>query len=97
LTRQVKARGLIRARFFASQNWLKPWRTGWSRESGSSAGQSRKEAIYAAYDRFYKGDIARELVRGCQEEGALITMEDLAGWKVYVEEQSWHLQGNWGL
>ncbi|HQU55353.1 MAG TPA: gamma-glutamyltransferase, partial [Saprospiraceae bacterium] len=27
-------------------------------------GKSRKEAIYAAYDRFYKGDIADEFVRG---------------------------------
>jgi gamma-glutamyltranspeptidase/glutathione hydrolase len=26
-------------------------------------GKNRKEAIYAAYDRFYKGDIAREFVR----------------------------------
>jgi len=26
-------------------------------------GKSRKEAIYAAYDRFYKGDIAEEFVR----------------------------------
>ena len=50
------------------------------------AGKSRKDAIYAAYDRFYKGDIARELVRGAQEEGALITMADLAGWKVKIEE-----------
>ncbi|MDD8021073.1 MAG: gamma-glutamyltransferase [Acidobacteriota bacterium] len=50
------------------------------------AGKSRKEAIYAAYDRFYKGDIALEFVRGCQEEGALITMEDLTRWKVYIEE-----------
>lgn len=50
------------------------------------AGKSRKAAIYAAYDRFYKGDIARELVRGVQEEGGLITLEDLANWKVRVEE-----------
>ncbi|HRD79801.1 MAG TPA: gamma-glutamyltransferase [Saprospiraceae bacterium] len=50
------------------------------------AKKSRKEAIYAAYDRFYKGDIAREFVRGCQEQGGLITMEDLAKWKVYQEE-----------
>jgi len=50
------------------------------------AGKSRKEAIYAAYDRFYKGDIARELVRGVQEDGGLITMDDLATWKVYIEE-----------
>ena len=49
-------------------------------------GKSRKEAIYAAYDRFYKGDIAREFVRGCQEQGGLITTEDLANWKVYLEE-----------
>ena len=50
------------------------------------AGKSRKEAIYAAYDRFYKGDIAREFVRGCQEQGGLITMEDLANWKPIEEE-----------
>jgi gamma-glutamyltranspeptidase/glutathione hydrolase len=33
--------------------------------------KNRKEAIYAAYDRFYKGDIAREIARGTQEEGGL--------------------------
>ncbi|NIO49622.1 MAG: gamma-glutamyltransferase family protein [Candidatus Aminicenantes bacterium] len=49
-------------------------------------GKSRKEAIYAAYDRFYKGDIAKEFVRGCQEQGGLITMEDLANWKLHIEE-----------
>jgi gamma-glutamyltranspeptidase / glutathione hydrolase len=48
--------------------------------------KSRKEAIYAAYDRFYKGDIAKEFVRGCQEQGGLITMEDLATWKPMQEE-----------
>jgi gamma-glutamyltranspeptidase/glutathione hydrolase len=50
------------------------------------AGKSRKEAIYAAYDRFYKGDIAREIVRGTREEGGLFTLEDLANWKVKIEE-----------
>jgi len=49
-------------------------------------GKTRKEAIYAAYDRFYKGDIAKEFVRGCQEQGGLITMEDLAKWKPLQEE-----------
>ncbi len=49
-------------------------------------GKNRKEAIMAAYDRFYKGDIAREFVRGCQEQGGLITMEDLANWKPIEEE-----------
>ena len=50
------------------------------------AGKSRKEAIYAAHDRFYKGDIAAEIARGTQEQGGLITKEDLANWKVRIEE-----------
>jgi gamma-glutamyltranspeptidase/glutathione hydrolase len=49
-------------------------------------GKSRKEAIYAAYDRFYRGDIAGELVRATQEYGGLITMEDLDRWQVHIEE-----------
>ena len=49
-------------------------------------GKSRKEAIYAAYDRFYKGDIAEEIVRGVREEGGLFTREDLANWRVKIEE-----------
>jgi len=51
-----------------------------------AAGRTRRDAIYAAYDRFYKGDIAREFVRGSSEQGGLITMDDLAGWKVRLEE-----------
>jgi len=50
------------------------------------AGKSRKDAIMAAYDRFYKGDIAQEIVRSTQEQGGLITMADLANWKVHIEE-----------
>ena len=49
-------------------------------------GKTRKEAIYAAYDRFYTGDIADEFVRGCQEQGGLITKQDLEQWKVKIEE-----------
>jgi gamma-glutamyltranspeptidase/glutathione hydrolase len=48
--------------------------------------RSRKEAIMAAYDRFYRGDIAQEIVRAVQEEGGLFTMEDLANWRVKIEE-----------
>jgi len=55
-------------------------------EKALKAGKTRKEAIYAAYDRFYQGDIARDLVEAFQKEGGLITMEDLANWKVYLEE-----------
>ena len=50
------------------------------------AGKTRKEAIYAAYDRFYKGDIAAEIARSTQEQGGLITVQDLANWKVKIEE-----------
>jgi gamma-glutamyltranspeptidase/glutathione hydrolase len=49
-------------------------------------GKGRKQAIQAAYERFYGGDIARDLVRGIQEEGGLVTLQDLAGWKVKIEE-----------
>jgi gamma-glutamyltranspeptidase / glutathione hydrolase len=49
-------------------------------------GMSRKDAIYAAHDRFYRGDIAREIVRSVQAQGGLITHEDLAGWEVRFEE-----------
>ena len=55
-------------------------------QSALSRGLDRKAAIYAAYDRFYRGDIARELVRATQNEGGLITMEDLDRWQVYIEE-----------
>lgn len=50
------------------------------------AGMDRKAAIMAANDRFYKGDIAEEFVRGSQEQGGLITMEDLANWQPIEEE-----------
>ncbi|MGY2134325.1 gamma-glutamyltransferase family protein [Hymenobacter sp. HD11105] len=49
-------------------------------------GKSRKQAIMAAYDRFYTGDIAQEFVRGSQEQGGLITLQDLARWKPLEEE-----------
>ena len=54
--------------------------------SALRAGKSRKDAIYAAHDRFYKGDIAQELVRSMVEQGGLITLDDLARWKVRFEE-----------
>lgn len=49
-------------------------------------GKSRKEALYAANDLFYKGEIAREYARSCQEQGGLITESDLANWSVKIEE-----------
>jgi gamma-glutamyltranspeptidase / glutathione hydrolase len=51
-----------------------------------AAAKDRKSAIYAAYERFYRGDIAQQFVRGVHEVGGLITLEDLAQWKVKIEE-----------
>ena len=51
-----------------------------------SRGKNRKEAIYEAYKRFYKGDIAEEIARSTQEQGGLITKEDLKNYEVYIEE-----------
>jgi gamma-glutamyltranspeptidase/glutathione hydrolase len=51
-----------------------------------AAGASRKDAIQAAYDRFYRGDVARELVRSTQEQGGLITLQDLDRWRVRLEQ-----------
>ena len=51
-----------------------------------ASGKNRKAAILAAYDRFYRGDIAEEFVRGSREQGGLHTLEDLANWQVYIEE-----------
>ncbi len=50
------------------------------------AGKDRKTAIMEAFDRFYKGDIGAEYSRGCQEQGGLITANDLANWTVKLEE-----------
>ena len=49
-------------------------------------GKNRKEAIYEAYKRFYEGDIAEEIVRSTQEQGGLITKNDLKNYKVHIEE-----------
>lgn len=49
-------------------------------------GLDRKAAIYAAYDRFYRGDIAEEIVRSMREHGGLFTMADLDQWQVRVEK-----------
>jgi gamma-glutamyltranspeptidase / glutathione hydrolase len=51
-----------------------------------AAGKDRKAAIYAAYERFYKGDIAEEIVRATREHGGLFTREDLANWEVRIED-----------
>jgi gamma-glutamyltranspeptidase/glutathione hydrolase len=51
-----------------------------------AAGKDRKAAIMAAYERFYRGDIAQELVRSTKDQGGLFTLEDLRRWRVKLEE-----------
>ncbi len=50
------------------------------------AGKTREEAIMAAYERFYRGDIAEEIVTATREAGGLFTRDDLADWEVRLEE-----------
>jgi len=51
-----------------------------------AGGKSREEAIYAAYERFYRGDIAEEIIRSSTEYGGLMTLEDLDSWEVLTED-----------
>lgn len=55
-------------------------------QAALAAGKDRKAAIMAAYERFYRGDIAAEIVRGTREVGGLFELEDLAKWRVKLEE-----------
>src|SRR5207247_8981515 len=41
-------------------------------------GKNRHDAIMAAYDRFYRGDVAEGFVRGLRAEGGLLTLTALA-------------------
>ena len=50
-----------------------------------SKGKTREQALAAAYDRFYRGDIAEEFVRGSRELGGMHTMADLDRWQVHIE------------
>ncbi|MBZ5625384.1 MAG: gamma-glutamyltransferase [Acidobacteriia bacterium] len=48
--------------------------------------QGRAAALKAARDRFYKGDIAREMARFSEENGGLFRYQDFAGYTAKVEE-----------
>ena len=55
-------------------------------EETAAAGQGRRAALKAARDAFYVGDIARKIVAFHEENGGLMTAEDLAGYHTPVEE-----------
>src|SRR5436190_4293244 len=46
----------------------------------AAAGRGRREALKAARDRFYKGDIARTMAKFSEEQGGLFRYEDFAAY-----------------
>jgi len=52
----------------------------------SAAAQGRLAGLKAARDRFYKGDIAREMAKFSEENGGLFRYEDFAEYTAKVEE-----------
>ena len=52
----------------------------------ANSSRGREVAIRAARDYFYKGEIAEEIARFSQEQGGLLTLEDLKEFSVKIEE-----------
>ena len=52
----------------------------------ANSSKGREAAIRAARDFFYKGEMAEEMARFSQEEGGLLTLEDLNEFSVNIEE-----------
>jgi len=48
-------------------------------------GEGRKAAIYAARDRFYRGDLGQRIAAAVQDAGGLMTAADLASYRGRVE------------
>ena len=51
-----------------------------------NAGKGRHQALKAARDRFYKGDIAREMAKFSEDNSGLFRYEDFANYTAKVEE-----------
>jgi gamma-glutamyltranspeptidase / glutathione hydrolase len=60
-------------------------------QEGGARG-SRERGLDAAHAAFYRGDIAREMVRFQHEHGGLLDMDDLANFSSEIEEP---LSGEW--
>src|SRR5207249_8224045 len=52
----------------------------------AAKGKGRHEALKAARDRIYKGDIAREMAKFSEENGGLFRYEDFAEYTAKLEE-----------
>ena len=50
-------------------------------DTAAASGRSREQALRAAFDRFYSGDIAREMSRFYEEQGGLFTRADFAAYE----------------
>jgi len=55
----------------------------------ASAGKGRRAALRAARDRFYKGDIAREMAQFAEANGGLFRYEDFAAYTAKLEAPVW--------
>jgi len=55
-------------------------------EAEKAAGGNREAGLKAARDRFYKGDIAREMAKFSEENGGLFRYEDFASYTAKVED-----------
>jgi gamma-glutamyltranspeptidase/glutathione hydrolase len=51
----------------------------------SHQGSDRKQAIYAARDYFYRGNLAQTIAKAVRDAGGLLSMSDLAGYRGRVE------------
>lgn len=51
----------------------------------AASGKGREAGLDAARDAFYRGDIARTIVNYHEANGGLLTMEDMAGFRVETE------------
>jgi gamma-glutamyltranspeptidase/glutathione hydrolase len=54
-------------------------------EAAAAAKGGRAAGLKAAHDAFYKGDIAREIVRFQQQEGGFLSASDLANYRSKIE------------
>ena len=68
-------------------------------EAGArKAGKTRGQALMAAYDFFYKGELAQEFVAFYKENDGLFTLKDFADYQpVWAKPIRTHLQGLRGL
>ena len=78
------------SRWSEGEVWKNPdlartWRRIVEAEKAGS-GKGRQAGLKAARDRFYKGDIAREMAKFSEENGGLFRYEDFAAYTAKVEE-----------